>query len=81
MGGRGKEREGEKWKGEGAPRGGWDGRKPFDFLAGWVVQCGWLDVTECMREVTMHQSGPACVTSMQTSIASAVNKAALDRLT
>lgn len=77
----GRETKGEKWKGEGVPRGGWEGRKPFDLLAGWVVQCGWLDMTECMCEVNKHQSGHACVTSIQISIASAMNKAALGCLT
>lgn len=42
---------------------------------GWLEgQCGWLDVTECTCEVNMHGAGHACVTSVQTSMASAVNK-------
>ena len=36
------EREKEKWKGEGKPRGHWEGRKPSEPLAGWKSSvAGW----------------------------------------
>lgn len=53
--------------------GGKEPLSPLDWLE---IQCGWLDAVECMCEVNVQRSVHACVTSMHTSIASDVNKAA-----